>query len=122
MVKTPVGPGQDVAYGLVRMPWGRYVAVGTARISTSAQGNDIAAVSYNEDGSLDKYFGAAGKRCRPWPVRVGPPDEVLYGTVVDLVNGRLWGFGYGTPGAHHDFMAVEFGLHDTIFRDDFETP
>jgi uncharacterized delta-60 repeat protein len=122
VVKTPVGPGQDVAYGLVRVPWGRYVAVGTARISTSAQGNDIAAVSYNEDGSLDKYFGTAGKQMQAVAGASGPPDEVLNGTVVDLVNGRLWGFGYGTPGAHHDFMAVEFGLPDTIFRDGVETP
>jgi uncharacterized delta-60 repeat protein len=122
VVKTPVGPGQDVAYGLVRMPWGRYVAVGTARISTSAQGNDIAAVSYNEDGSLDNYFGDGGKRMQAVAGASGPPDEVLNGTLVDLVNGRLWGFGYGTPGAHHDFMAVEFGLNDTIFRNGFQTP
>jgi uncharacterized delta-60 repeat protein len=121
-VKTPVGPGQDAAYGLVRMPWGRYVAVGTARISTTAQGVVVAAVAYNPDGSLDTYFGDAGKRMQRVTGFTTPPDEGLNGAAVDLVNGRLWGFGYGTPDTDRDFTVVEFGLPDTIFRGGFESP
>ena len=62
VVKTPVGPSFDIAYGLTLMPWGRLVAVGSARVSTTAQGTDVAAVAYNTDGSLDTYFGVGGIR------------------------------------------------------------
>jgi hypothetical protein len=27
-----------------------------------------------------------------------------------------------SPGTHQDFLAIEFGLPDTIFRNAFETP
>jgi uncharacterized delta-60 repeat protein len=120
VVKTPLGPGQDIAYGLTLMPWGRLVAVGTSRISTTAQGNVIAAVSYNGNGSLDTYFGDGGKRMQRVSGVTGAPDETLYGATVDLVNGRLWAVGYGTPSTDRDFLVVEFGLPDTVFRDGFE--
>jgi uncharacterized delta-60 repeat protein len=120
VVKTAVGPGQDIAYGLTLMPWGRLVAVGSARISTTAQGTVIAAVAYNGDGSLDTYFADGGKQMQRVTGFSIPPDEILYGVSVDLVNGRLWGVGYGTPNTDRDFMAVEFGLPDTVFRDSFE--
>jgi uncharacterized delta-60 repeat protein len=122
VVKTPVGPGFDVAYGLSLMPWGRLVAVGSARISTSAQGTDIAAVAYNADGSLDTYFGNGGIRMQRLAGTTGAPDEILYGVVADIANARLWGVGYGTPDTTRDFMAVEFGLPDTMFRNGFESP
>ena len=122
VVKTPIGPSFDIAYGLALMPWGRLVAVGSARISTSAQGTDVAAVAYNADGSLDKYFGDGGKRMQRVAGTTGAPDEILYGVVADIANARLWGVGYGTPDTTRDFMAVEFGLPDTMFRNGFESP
>jgi uncharacterized delta-60 repeat protein len=122
VVKTPVGPSFDIAYGLALMPWGRLVAVGSARISTSAQGAVIAAVAYNADGSLDTYFGDGGKRMQRVAGTTGAPDEILYGVVTDIANARLWGVGYGVPDTTRDFMAVEFGLPDTMFRNGFESP
>ena len=122
VVKTPVGPSFDIAYGLALMPWGRFVAVGSARISTSAQGTDVAAVAYNADGSLDTYFGVGGIRMQRASGVTGAPDEILYGVATDIANARLWGVGYGTPDTTRDFMAVEFGLPDTMFRNGFELP
>jgi uncharacterized delta-60 repeat protein len=122
VVKTPIGPGFDVAYGLTLMPWGRLVAVGSARISTSAQGTVVAAVAYNTDGSLDTYFGEGGIRMQRVAGTTGAPDEILYGVVADIANARLWGVGYGVPDTARDFMAVEFGLPDTMFRNGFESP
>lgn len=119
-VKTPVGPGFDVAYGLTLMPWGRLVAVGSARISTSAQGTVFAAVAYNADGSLDTYFGDGGKTMQRVTGVTGAPDEIIYGVQTDLEGGRMWALGYGTPSTTADFLAVEIGLPDTVFRGGFE--
>jgi hypothetical protein len=52
----------------------------------------------------------------------GAPDEILYGVVADIANARLWGVGYGVPDTARDFMAIEFGLPDTMFRNGFESP
>lgn len=122
VVKTPVGPGQDIAYGLTLMPWGRLVAAGSSRISTTQQGTVVAAVSYNPDGSLDTYFGDGGKVMQRVTGSTGAPDEIFRGVSTDLANGRLWAFGYGTPSTTADFLAVEIGLPDTLFRGGFDSP
>jgi uncharacterized delta-60 repeat protein len=121
-VKTPIGPGADVINGLALMPWGRIVAVGTARIDASAQGNEIAVAAYNADGSLDKYFGNGGKVMKraTGVTKLTPPDEILYGIAVDIDRAHFWTFGYGVEYNDRDFIVVEFGLPDTIFRDDYE--
>lgn len=119
LVKTPVGPSDDVAYALVLMPWGRLIAAGSARISTGASGNDLALVSYNADGSIDHYFGDAGKRM----VNISDFDDIVYGLATDIDGHRFWAVGTAAPGnTAQDFLAVEFGLNDTIFRDGFEVP
>src|SRR5262249_48608031 len=87
IVTTAVGPGADIAYALTLTPWGRLVAAGTARISTTAQGTDIAAVAYNADGTLDRYFGNGGKVMAQVTAH---PDEAIYGLTFDARAGRLW--------------------------------
>ena len=119
-VTTPVGPGFDIAYGLTLMPWGRLVAVGSARVSASAQGTVVAAVAYNADGSLDTYFGDGGKTMQRVSGFTGAPDETVYAVQSDLAGGRMWAVGYGTPSTTADFLAVEIGLPDTVFRGGFE--
>jgi len=116
-VSTPVGPGDDRAYAIARMPWGRLVAAGSARISTSAGGTDIAVVAYNADGTLDRYFGDAGKRM----VDVSDFDDIAYGLAPDLDGQHFWVVGTAAPGSTQDFAAVELGLPDTIFRHGFDT-
>jgi len=117
VVTTPVGPGEDIAYSLELMPWGRLVAAGSARISTTAQGSDIAAVAYNADGSLDRYFGDHGKLMAQVTLH---PDEVIYGLTMDASRTHLWAVGAGVPSTARDFLVLEIGVPDTIFRDGFE--
>jgi uncharacterized delta-60 repeat protein len=117
VVTTQVGPGDDRAYALALMPWGRLVAAGSARISTSAAGTDLALVAYNADGTLDRYFGDAGMRM----VDMSDFDDIAYGLASDIEGQHFWVVGTAAPDATQDFIAVEFGLPDTIFRHGFDT-
>jgi uncharacterized delta-60 repeat protein len=117
LVTTPVGPSDDIAYALTRMPWGRLVAAGSARVSTSTSGNDLALVSYNVDGTLDRYFGDLGKRM----VNISDFDDIVYGLVNDIDGEHFWAVGTAAPTTNQDFLAVEFGLPDTIFRHGFDS-
>ena len=116
LVTTPVGPGDDIAYALTLMPWGRLVAAGSARISTGGSGTDLAVVAYNANGIPDHYFGNAGSRM----VDVSGFDDVVYGLTTDIGGARFWAVGTAQPTTNQDFLAVEFGLPDTIFRNGFE--
>jgi uncharacterized delta-60 repeat protein len=119
LVTTPVGPSDDYAYALLLMPWGRLVAAGSARISTSGPGTDLAVVAYNADGSLDRYFGIGGKRM----LSIFNLDSIVYSLASDVSGGRFWAVGTAYPSINQsqDYLAVEFGLPDTIFRHGFET-
>ena len=120
LVTTPIGPGDDIAYALTLMPWGRLVAAGSARISTSAGGTDLALVAYNADGTLDRYFGDLGIRM----LNVSAPtaaDDIAYGLATDIDGEHFWAVGTATPISDADFLAIEFGLPDTIFRHGFDT-
>ena len=117
LVTTPVGPSDDIAYALTLMPWGRLVAAGSARVSTSSSGNDLALVSYNADGSLDRYFGDLGTRM----VDVSDFDDIIYGLVNDIDGEHFWAAGTAAPTNNQDFLAIEFGLPDTIFRHGFDS-
>lgn len=119
LVTTAVGPSDDIAFALTLMPWGRLVAAGSARIDTSTAGTDLAVVAYNADGKLDRYFGVGGKRM----LDISAFNDTVYGLASDISGARLWAVGtaYGSLTTAQDFLAVEFGLPDTIFRYDFET-
>jgi uncharacterized delta-60 repeat protein len=119
LVTTQVGPSDDYAYALTLMPWGRLVAAGSARINTSSAETDLAVVAYNANGSLDHYFDIGGKRM----VDISTLQNVVYGLATDLGGAHFWAGGTAAPnGVDQDFLAIEFGLPDTIFRDGFETP
>jgi len=120
IVTTPIGPGDDIAYALTRMPWGRLVAAGSARISTSAGGTDLALVAYNADGTLDRYFGALGIRTVDVSA-TSNADDVAYGLANDMDGEHFWAVGTASPGTNGDFLAIEFGLPDTIFRHGFDS-
>jgi uncharacterized delta-60 repeat protein len=117
LVTTAVGPADDIAYSLILMPWGRLVAAGDARISTSASGYDLALVAYNADGTLDHYFGNAGMRM----LTVSDFEDTIYAMVNDIDGEHFWALGTAAPFGNQDFLAVEFGLPDTIFRHGFDT-
>ncbi len=117
---TPVGPGDDIANALTRMPWGRLVAAGSARVSTSAAGTDIALVAYNADGTLDRYFGDLGVRMLH--VSADPTaNDAIYALANDIDGEHFWAIGAAAPTTNLDFLAVEFGLPDTIFRHGFDS-
>ena len=117
IVTTPIGPGEDIAHAVTVMPWGRIVAAGSARISTSAGGTDIAVVAYNANGTLDRFFANQGK----YMAQVtASPDEVINALVADVGRDHFWAIGAGVPTTARDFLVVDFGLPDTIFRDGFE--
>lgn len=116
---TAVGPGDDFAYALTLMPWGRFIAAGSERISTSAGGTDLALVSYNADGSIDRFFGDLGI------VKLNvstdsTSNDAVYALANDIDGEHFWAVGTAAPGTNEDFMAVEFGLDDTIFRHGFD--
>ena len=117
LVTTPVGPGDDIAYSLIRMPWGRLIAAGSARISTSAGGTDLALISYNGDGSVDRFFGDQGIVM----LDVSDNQDTVYGLVNDIDGEHFWAVGTAEPTSNQDFLAVEFGLDDTIFRHGFDS-
>ena len=114
---TPIGPSDDIAYALTRMPWGRYVAAGSARIDPSATGTDVALVSYNDDGSVDRYFGQDGIVM----LDVLNHTDTIYGLAQDIDGEHFWATGNAAVTTNQDFLAVEFGLDDTIFRHGFDT-
>jgi uncharacterized delta-60 repeat protein len=118
-VTTAVGPSDDYAYALLLMPWGRIVAAGSARINTSNSETDLAVVAYNADGTLDRFFGNAGKRS----LSISSLDDIVYGLAGDISGARFWAVGTAAAGMNpnQDFLAVEFGLPDTIFRHGFDT-
>jgi uncharacterized delta-60 repeat protein len=118
-VTTPVGPSDDYAYALLLMPWGRLVAAGSARINTSNAETDLAVVAYNANGTLDRFFGDAGKRM----LSVSSLVDSIFGLASDIDGARFWAVGTAAGGINpnQDFLAVEFGLPDTIFRHGFET-
>lgn len=118
-VTTPVGPGEDDANALLLMPWGRLVAAGSARVSTGGTGTDLAIVAYNANGTLDGYFGTAGKRM----LNVSDLDSIVYGLASDVGRAHFWAVGTAHPSIldSQDFLAIEFGLPDTIFRHGFDT-
>jgi uncharacterized delta-60 repeat protein len=118
-VMTPIGPGEDIAFAVNVMPWGRILAAGSARISTSAVGTDIALAAYNANGTLDKYFGNSGKVMAQVTMS---SDEVIQALVTDVGHQHFWAVGAGVPSTNRDFMVLEFGLPDTIFRNGFEVP
>jgi uncharacterized delta-60 repeat protein len=120
IVTTPIGPGDDVAYALTLMPWGRLVAAGSARISTSASGRDLAVAAYNADGTLDRYFGALGVRMLDVSA-TAEADDIAYGLANDIDGEHFWAVGTASPAGNGDFLAIEFGLPDTIFRHGFNS-
>ena len=117
LVTTAIGPGDDIAYALTLMPWGRLVAAGSSRISTGGSGTDLALVSYNTDGTVDRYFGDLGKRM----VSVSDFDDIVFSLANDIDGHHFWALGTAQPTTSQDFLAVEFGLPDTIFRHGFDS-
>jgi uncharacterized delta-60 repeat protein len=118
IVTTAIGPSDDYAYALTLMPWGRLVAAGSARVAVGQSDTALAVAAYNADGSLDHYFGVAGKRM----INLSVFNESAYGLATDIGGTRFWAVGTASPGSNQDFLAIEFGLPDTIFRYGFEMP
>jgi uncharacterized delta-60 repeat protein len=116
LVTTAIGPSDDYAYALILMPWGRLVAAGSARVVVGQSDTALAIAAYNANGSLDHYFGSAGKRL----LNVSAFNDSAFGLAAETNGTRLWAVGTAAPTTNQDFLAVEFGLPDTIYRNGFE--
>jgi hypothetical protein len=76
-------------------------------------------VSYNADGSIDRFFGNLG--IVKQDVSAGSTsNDAVYALATDIDGEHFWAIGTAAPGTNQDFMAVEFGLNDTIFRHGFD--
>jgi uncharacterized delta-60 repeat protein len=116
LVTTAIGPSDDYAYALILMPWGRLVAAGSARVVVGQSDTALAIAAYNANGSLDHYFGDAGKRT----INASAFIDSAFGLAAETGGTRLWAVGTSSPTTNQDFLAVEFGMPDTIFRNGFE--
>jgi uncharacterized delta-60 repeat protein len=107
-VTTPVGSGNDYAYGVALQPDGRIVAAGYATTSNA----DFAAVRYNTDGSLDSSFNGSGKVT----TAVGSSGDYGRGVVVQP-DGTILVAGYASVSGRNVFAAVRYTETGTLDRD-----
>ena len=76
--------------------------------------------AYNAAGTLDRYFGALGVRMLDVSATV-EADDIAYGLANDIDGEHFWAVGTASPAGNGDFLAIEFGLPDTIFRHGFDS-
>ncbi|MCX7262695.1 MAG: hypothetical protein NTX67_08030 [Burkholderiales bacterium] len=112
VVTTPIGLGQDQAYGVTIQRDGKIITAGFAYIDGNT---DFALIRYNADGSLDTSFGVTGKVT----TAIGLSDEKAYGLTLQL-DGKILVTGYtaSTGSFLNDFAIVRYnsdGSLDTSF-------
>jgi uncharacterized delta-60 repeat protein len=120
-VTTPIGPGDDRAYGLA-IEQGKLVAAGA---SWNGSDDDFAVARYNADGSPDTTFDGDGNVTTP----VGPGADAAHAvTILNDKSGKkgkneksdkIIVAGSSSNGSDDDFALVGYndqGLLDTSFR------
>jgi uncharacterized delta-60 repeat protein len=103
-VLTPIGPQDDVAYGLALQTDGRIVASG----GTSDGSDDFAVARYNPSGSLDATFSGDGKVT----TSISSSDDAAYDVAVQL-DGKIVAGGFTTISAE-DFALVRYNSDGTL--------
>ncbi len=98
-VVSPVGSGDDQAFGVACQTNGKIVVVGRSAVGNAS---DFAIVRYNEDGSLDNSFSGDGKLLVDI---AGGVDEAR--SVVILANGNILVAGFASVGNSIDFAIIE---------------
>ena len=99
IVVTPVGSGDDEAFGLAEQDDGKLVAAG----SSKATNLDLALVRYDATGTPDAGFGTSGIVTTP----VGTGDDVARAIVIQP-NGGIVVAGTATSGAASSMFAARY--------------
>lgn len=100
-VVTPVGRGNDVAFGVAVQPGGRVVVVGE---TGQEGGTDFVLLRYLPDGRPDPTFGDGGRVITAF----GPGPDAIYGLALQpggqvLVSGSTWN------GEDYDIALARYG-------------
>lgn len=110
VVKTDINNSSDFVYSILIQGNGKIVASGS---STGANPEDIAAVRYNSDGSLDNTFGNNGKTI----IALSGGVDEAYASVLQL-DKKIVLAGTTEAGANYDFAVVRLdsnGVPDPSF-------
>ena len=105
-VVTPVGAGDDIAYGVALQEDGKIVVAGYAE---NGGNRDIAVVRYHSDGTLDNSFGGGGKVI----TAVGGGDDVAYDVKIQT-DGRIVVVGYSFNGVDDDMAFVRYNTDGSL--------
>jgi uncharacterized delta-60 repeat protein len=100
IVATPIGSGDDQAFGLAQQEDGKLVAAGSTNNGTNL---DIALVRYDTMGTPDSGFGTSGIVTTP----VGTGDDEAAGIVIQP-NGGIVVAGHTTSGAATSFVVARY--------------
>lgn len=111
VVISPLGPGNDEAYAMIRDASGNFVVAG---LSHTGSTNDFALVRYTASGALDTSFGG-GDGIVVFPI--GSGDDQAYSIIEDR-EGNLVVAGSANNGSNWDFALARFtsaGVPDASF-------
>jgi uncharacterized delta-60 repeat protein len=107
LITTPIGTGDDEAFGVLLQPDGKIVAVGR---SSNGTNNDFALARYEAGGTLDTGFGG-GDGLVTTPVGTGADD----GYAVALQpNGKIVAAGSSSNGTNNDFALARYDTDGTL--------
>lgn len=110
IVNTPVGSSDDSPFGIAIQPDGKIIVVGQ---TFSGANNDVAAVRYNSNGTLDTSFDGDGIVITP----IGVGSDIVRSVAVQS-DGKIVLAGNAFNGTNSDFAVVRYeanGSLDTSF-------
>ncbi len=100
VVTTPIGPGNEWAYGVVIQRDGKIVAAGSAY---NGSNNDFALARYAVSGMLDTTFGSGGIVT----TQIGPSHDYAQGIALQR-DGKIVAVGYASNGSVNDLALVRY--------------
>ena len=103
-VITQVGTGHDRIYSLAIQNDRKIVAAGLSISSTS----DFTVARYNENGSLDEFFGSNGLTVTP----VGTLGDVAFSVLIQS-DGKIVAAGYSVKNGNNNFALVRYNDNGT---------
>jgi uncharacterized delta-60 repeat protein len=112
-VITPIGTGDDTAFGVALQSDGKIVAVGR---SNNGSNYDFGVVRYNTNGTLDTSFSTDGKLT----TAMGTESDTAFGVAIQS-DGKIVVSGRADTGTTTDFGVARYttnGTLDTSFSSD----
>ena len=101
-VITPIGPGDERAFGIALQADGKIVVTGFS--DTASNGGDVAVLRYNSNGGLDGSFGGGDGIVT---TTVSSSGDAGYDVAV-LPDGKILVAGYGFNGNYDDFVLLRY--------------